>query len=152
MIAKKYFAIVTVGACLLGLSVLGSPKHPVERPLKGHGYATVVVSLVDGSFETREQGQATLTGLYTTDFVGQIDLESGQTIWGEGSVTAANGDQVFCEMSSGVFNITGGTGRFQGVIGSIAELPTSDAEITVDTATMTMTITYTTSFEGTVTY
>jgi hypothetical protein len=152
MIAKKCFALVTLGACVIGLSVLGGPKNPAERSLKGQGYAIVVVSLMDGSYVTRELGQATHTGNYTTEFVGYVNLESLEILSAKGSVTAANGDQMSCEMSNGVFSITGGTGRFQGATGSIAEMPTSDAEITVDTATMTMTITYTAKFEGTVSY
>ncbi len=83
MIAKKHVMLVALGACLVGLSALGSLKHPVTRPLKAHGYATMVVSLADGSFVASEQGEGTEVGRYITHVEGYMDAK-GTVIWGEG--------------------------------------------------------------------
>ncbi len=152
MIAKQLLMVITVGACLMGLTALGSLKNPVTHPNKGHGYATNVVSLSDGSFVASEQGQGTHTGKYVTHMIGQMDLATGTVIWGKGYLTAANGDQLFLEMTpSDVFYITGGTGRFGGATGRATALM-SDMKINVDLSTMTMTITATDTIEGTITY
>lgn len=154
MIAKKVLTLLTFTACLVGLAARGSQNHPVPRPNKGHGYDTVVVSLVDGSFVASEHGQATHTGQYVTHFVGQMDLTTFQVIWGEGCLTAANGDQLLMEMTPGgphSFVITGGTGRFEGATGS-GTMVNSGFVITVDPAAGTMTITNQATMEGTITY
>ena len=157
MIAKKILMLITLGACLVGLSALGSLKNPVTRPIKAHGYDTLVVSLVDGSLVASEQGEGTLTGKYVTHFVGQMDLATGQVIWGEGYLTAANGDRVFMTMTAagpetGIVSIfTGGTGRFAGATGSVTFV-ISDVVITVDPVAMTMTITEQATIDGTITY
>ncbi len=154
MIAKKVLMLVTLGACLVGLTALGSLKNPVTRPNKSHGYDTVVVSLADGSFVASEQGQGTHVGQYITHLEGQMDLATGQVIWGEGYLTAANGDQLFMKLTPAdpdSFVITGGTGRFEGATGS-GTIVNSDFGITVDPDAGTMTMTNQATMEGTITY
>ena len=153
MITQKHVMLIALGACLFGLSALGSLKNPVTRPNKAHGYATVVVSLQDGSFVASEQGQGTHTGQYITHIVGVLDLKTGLAVWGEGYLTAANGDQMFVEMSAGggPFYITGGTGRFEGATG-IGTEAMSDVEVTVDPVAGTMTMTYEATIGGSITY
>ncbi len=80
MIAKKVLTLITLGACLVGLSALGSLKNPVIRPNKSLGYDTVIVSLVDGSFVASEHGQGTHAGKYITHLAGQMDVTTGQVI------------------------------------------------------------------------
>ena len=153
MTAKKALMFITLGACLVGLSALGSLKNRMTRPNKAHGYDTVVVNLVDGSFVASEQGQGTHAGKYVTHFVGQMDANL-QVIWGEGYLTAANGDQMFITMTPAgpdSFVITGGTGRFEGATGS-GTMVNSDFEITEDPVAGTMTITSQVTMEGTITY
>ena len=133
-------SLIALGACLFGLSALGSLKNPVTRPNKGHGYATVVVSLVDGSFVASEQGEGTHTGKYVTHVVGVLDLNTGLAVWGEGYLTAANGDQLLVKMTPAgpdSFIITGGTGRFEGATGSGTEVM-SDLEVMVDPVAVTI--------------
>jgi len=157
MIAKKHVMLITLGACLVGLSALGSLKNPVTRPNKGVGYATEVVSLRPdssyGSWVASEQGQGTHTGKYVTRVVEQLDPIAGYTFWGEGYLTAANGDQLFVTMNppGASFNITGGTGRFEGATGVGTEV-NSDIVSTVDPVAGTMTMTMKATMEASITY
>ena len=151
MIAKRILMLLTLSACVAGLSALGSLKNPVTRPNNAHGHFTVVVSLADGSFVASEQGQATHSGQYITHFEGQMDLVTFNTIWMEGYVEAANGDRVFAEMTPQGGVITGGTGRFEGATGSFT-MVTTDVVVVVDPIAGTMTMTGTDTMEGTITY
>ena len=112
----------------------------------------MVVSLVNGSFVASEEGEGTHVGHYLTHFEGQMDLVTGNLIWMEGYVEAANGDRQFGELGpDGLLYITGGTGRFEGATGS-ATVTSSDMLVTVDTIAGTMTITSTGRVDGTITY
>jgi hypothetical protein len=48
--------------CATVLAALGSPKDPVERPLKVRATAVWVVSLVDGRAEAVQEAEATHAG------------------------------------------------------------------------------------------
>ena len=152
MIARKHLMPIALGVCLVGVPALGSLKHPVTRPNKAHGYTTVVVSLQDGSFVATEQGQGTHTGKYVTHIVGQMDA-FGQVIWGEGYVTAANGDQLYVTMNppGDSFDITDGTGRFEGATGACTAVA-SEMVMTLGPVAGTMTITSKSTIEGSITY
>jgi hypothetical protein len=150
MIAKKYAMLITLGACVLGLSVLGSTKNPVTRPLKSWGHATVVISFMDGSFDATIVGHGTLTGASVSHGVGTVDPSIPAPVSGHGTVTAANGDKLYWEVGPGGSTvITGGTGRFEGATGSLTETA-SDMVVTVEGATMTLN--YTSVLDGTLTY
>ena len=150
MIARKHLLLITFGACILGLSALGSLKNPVTRPLKVRGHGMFVADLITGRMEAHTVSQSTLSGLSTTDSVGEMDPASGTPIWSQGTVTAANGDQMFYEMTDPVTCVfTGGTGRFEGVTGDAIQ-GVSDVVVTVEWPTMTMTFNFT--LDGTVTY
>ena len=150
MIARKHLLLITFGACILGLSALGSLKNPVTRPLKVRGHGMFVADLITGRMEAHTVSQSTLSGLSTTDSVGEMDPTSGTPIWSQGTVTAANGDQMFYEMTDPVTCVfTGGTGRFEGVTGSAIQ-GVSDVVVKVEGPVMTMTFNFT--LDGTVTY
>jgi len=150
MNARKPVTLITLGACILGLSALGSLKNPVTRPLKAHGRGTLVADLRDGSLEAHTVSQSTLSGLTATESVGAMDLATWTPIWSEGIATAANGDQMFYEMTDPVTcAFTGGTGRFEGVTGSAIQ-GVSDVVVKVEGPVMTMTFNFT--LDGTVTY
>jgi len=150
MIARKHLTLITLGACILGLSALGSLKNPVTRPLKAHGHGTLVADLTDGSLTAQSWSQSTLSGLTATESVGAMDLATWRPLWSEGIATAANGDQMFYEMTDPVTCVfTGGTGRFEGGTGSATQ-GVSDVVVKVEGPVMTMTFNFT--LDGTVTY
>ena len=157
MIAKKHVALATLTVCALALSTLGSTKHPVERPFKNHANATWVLSLQDGSGEGQEWGEGTHVGRYTNQSSAIWDLDPAHfgIVSGQGTLTAANGDEVFWVMTPekpGVVQTTGGTGRFENATGEITavSLTVLSVDVDLDTLTMTMTLTYT--GVGTITY
>jgi hypothetical protein len=150
MIARKHVVLITLGACILGLSAFGSISNPVARPLKAHGHGMLVADLRDGSLAAQSWSQSTLSGLTITKSVGKMDPTTWTPLWSEGTATAANGDQMFYEMTDPITcTFTGGTGRFEGATGNATQ-GVSDAVITVEGAIMTMTFNFT--LDGTVTY
>jgi sugar lactone lactonase YvrE len=150
MIAKKYVSLIALGACLVGLSAFGGQKKPVERPYKSRGAFTTVVNLTDGSYETTATAKSTHLGLTALHATGLMDLTTFTPITQQGTGTAANGDQVYLKLVSGVVRITGGTGRFEGATGSIGVVEIEDFKTTIKGDTMTAT--YTATVEGTITY
>lgn len=153
MIAKRYasLAALTIGA-LLTTGVM-SAKDKVERPLKFQAQGTMVVSLIDDSYEAVESGQATHIGRFENNYTGYFDLDTLLFISGSGSMTAANGDELFWRVTapSGAGEFTGGTGRFENATGAFTWL-TTDLIITVDLDSRTLTITYNYTGNGTVMY
>lgn len=154
MIANKLLIAIALGACLLGLAGLSSQKNPVERPLKGYGYATGVFTLDDetGAFIAYEAfggGNWTHLGRVSLHAVGGLN-ESG-VLEVVVTVTAANGDELRYTGSTGsdiVF--IGGTGRFGHATGSA----TQDYDIvwTPGPAENQLTVEIVGSVEGTITY
>jgi hypothetical protein len=69
-----------------------------------------------------------------------------------GTATAANGNQLFWELQGDALVFTGGTGRFTGATGSLTSAGYEDIEATTDWETMTLTMTYTGTVEGTIVY
>jgi len=155
MIMKKHITLATLVACALAFPALGSTKNPVERPYRGEATVTWVVNLLDGSATGQETGVATHTGRYTNESSATWDLDNFVILSATGTVTAANGEQVFWKMTSdqpGIVQIAGGTGRFKNATGSLTAVPPLQPIITVDGTTMTMTITITYRAIGTITY
>ena len=95
MIMKKHIILATLVACALAFPALGSTKNPVERPYRGEATVTWVVNLLDGSATGLETGVATHTGRYTNESSAIWDLDSFVIVSATGTVTAANGEQVF---------------------------------------------------------
>lgn len=148
-------------ACALVLSVVGSAKHPVERPFKATGIMKLVVDPNDpsgasGTFEC--VGTATHLGKFVfpgTWAVVGLNEEGGYVYEIHGTYTAANGDTIEIEcldwgiddglnpsVSTGMVHIIGGTGRFANAsglyLGTLSPVPTP----TVFTFTAEGTISY----------
>ncbi len=77
MTAKNVLTVITLGACLLGLSGLGSQKNPLERPFKVSGQGTAVFTLgPDGTIlgaETSGKGNFTHLSLVTLRGEGKVN-------------------------------------------------------------------------------
>jgi hypothetical protein len=142
MIGKKYVSLIALGACLVGLSVLGSTKNPVTRPSKDVLHETLIIT---GDFtqnppllktwEIFGTGNSTHLGLMENRGGGTFDEFGVGT--GSGIMTAANGDQVFwrCPNNIDTGEIYGGTGRFESATGSfktvsIEMVPSPDSTLT----------------------
>jgi hypothetical protein len=129
MIAKKYAMLIAIGACLIGLSGLGSTKHPVERPIKVVLHETMILNLADGSWELSGIGWCSHLGLVENQGGWPYLDESGEVV-SKGVTTAANGDQIFwssADQATAFF--TGGTGRFQGATGSMTTVSMEMVEL-----------------------
>lgn len=118
MITKKQMLIVSLTVCALALVALGAGQKAVDRPFKIDGNLTLTIdartcanSVCTGSSE--DWGEATHIGRYSN----RAEVLSYNTvtgmITGSGTLTAANGDQLFWERNDHVFTFTGGTGRFE---------------------------------------
>ena len=157
MIARTTARLIILGACILGLSALGSEKNPVPRPYKSTVAATKIVDLVTGQYETWGVGTATHLGSITVHTVGTLIVELDPfeiiPLSQNGTATAANGDQYSWVLQGGAVVITGGTGRFTGATGSITNFGEyEDLEATIDWGTMTLTMTCSASVGGTIVY
>jgi hypothetical protein len=149
----------------LGLAVLCfcqtgalTAKNRVKRPFKAQLIGTETVPLGCVTIcpvDTQGWGVATHTGKYQLEAHGEVDF-TAEEAWGEGFMTAANGDQIFFEsnLQGGVstLTITGGTGRFKGASGTIIPTSCSTPIITTDPVAGTMTIATTCAAEGSITY
>ena len=157
MSRTKYIALATVAALTLAIPALGGTKNPVARPYLGHSTITWTVNMLTGSATAYETGEATHLGLYINEAsaIYSLDPASFGIVSATGTVTAADGDQCFWIMTSdqpGVVQVTGGTGRFEGVTGWLAAVSMEEPIIAIDPATMTMTITITYTAAGTLVY
>lgn len=116
MITKKHMLIVSLLVCALALIALGAGQKSVERPFKINGDLTVMVNMANGQAEGVDFGQATHTGRYHNTMTLQFYPNSDH-VTGSGTLTAANGDQLFWDRNDHYFTFTGGTGRFEGATG-----------------------------------
>jgi hypothetical protein len=149
---NKTAMLIAQGACLLGLSTLGSDKNPVTRPNKVRGHITIVVDLRDGSFVANGVEQQTHMGRTTHTITGQMDLSPGKIVSGTGVLTAANGDEIFVgvDPDTGDAIVTGGSGRFEGVTITWTMMEVWNDEVTVEWPFLTRC--YDWMGEGTITY
>jgi len=160
MIVKKYVNLIALGACLVGLSVLGSTKNPVTRPYKAVGQFHSVINVGnpygwgDWSFVATGVGQGTHTGNFLSLLTGYADPKKITPMAGSvGTITAANGDQIFFVVAPDGSSVdTGGTGRFAGATGSVTSTVIGEPVVVYDPATGTLTIDLTETLEGTLTY
>lgn len=159
MIANKRLLVIALGACLLGLSAPGSQKNPVERPLKGYGYATGVFTLDEtGAFIAYEAvggGNLTHLGRISVHMVGEANEAGVMELLG--TVTAANGDELRYALSgpggpADIVDIVfiGGTGRFEHATGTATQ--DIDAVWTPGPAENQLTVEMTVYTEGTLIY
>ena len=121
--------LTALAVCALVLSVVGSAKHPVDRPFKASGIVTHQVSNPDYSGSMEVAGTATHLGKFASKAHWVFDYSTFTLhVWAD--FTAANGDTLQAEFlawevdpvtgisDSGVATITGGTGRFAHASGS----------------------------------
>jgi hypothetical protein len=146
--------LAALAVCTLVMPTIGSPKHPVERPLKLHATVTWIVSLADGSAVGYQVGEATHAGRFTDEVVGTWDLSTFTLISASGIATGANGDQISWKLPGSSFYVewTGGTGRFENVTGGFNMIPQSGPFVTDGPVAGTITITATYTGLGTSTY
>lgn len=125
MIATRHMSVLVLGACLLGLSVPGSQKHPVARPFQGYAEGSGVLSVDESGvvvYEGYAEGNFTHLGRTTLHAQGYMN-EAGILV-AEVTMTAANGDQLIYASDSGPGSpipFVGGTGRFADATGSHTE-------------------------------
>jgi len=146
---------------MLLLAVSASQKNPVTRPHKGVGQFHVVINVGnppgsgDLSFVATGVGTGTHTGKFQSYLEGLVTLTDYGPVptSGTGTITAANGDQLFMEVEpSGSDLITGGKGRFNGATGHFTATNIGDPVVAYDQATGTLTVDATQVIEGTITY
>ncbi len=130
------------------------PGHQVERSFKTRGEATITLNLSTGAWTKTQSGVATHAGQYTGAGEGYATPNGGS---GSGTVTVANGDEVFwtVELKPLVFNPatgaatiegtitwTGGTGRFENASGS-AQIVYQGQMVVAENGIATLTMSYT---------
>ena len=153
---KKLMSTPGIGArvvCGLLLANALGAKDSVERPLAARANAFLTVDLLDGSFDAIGWGEGTHGGRFTDVVSGYVEVSTGSLviIGAAGNITAANGDHAFYEATGLSGHWTGGTGRFANLSGGFTFV-ISTPQVTVDFATMTMTITYAYTVNGTIVY
>jgi len=116
------------------------------RPFQGSGYEKITgVNETGNVLTTDGEGVATHLGQFTRHLV--VTINEDLSLDGHLVITAANGDKLCVHLTgsfitlSGIYTITGGTGRFSDASGSAAFTATF---ISADTAVF--------SFEGAISY
>jgi hypothetical protein len=147
--------IAALAFCLLWVPALASPMNPVERPFKLLIQETVVMSLLDFTWQYQVSGQATHLGFISGSGAGSYDVAT-DVVSGAVTYTAANGDQITWELESpggggGTCTIIAGTGRFEHASGFFVGHLLSKNE-TWDFEAMTVTVTYLSAGEGRISY
>jgi hypothetical protein len=129
-----WFSIVVA---VLAALTLSAPAMAAGKPVPFKGRSSGVVTTVGidpvaGVVYTHAegQGQATHLGHFTQTGDTTVDLVTGNAR-GTWTLTAANSDMLFLEMTAygidpthgvGTFTVVGGTGRFQGASGSYQQI------------------------------
>lgn len=154
MTTKKQSAIIAITVCALLYPWPLGAKERVVRPVQIQGQGTIVVSLIDSSYEATETGRATHTGRFSNEYSGYFNLKTFMFASAAGISTAASGDQLFWEELPDQPHVAfwrGGTGRFEGASGSFV-YATADLNVSVDLDSMTLVITYSYAGSGTIAY
>lgn len=122
--------------------------NQVPRPVKVlEGHLTITVDMQTGEYEFTDWAWASHTGLNSNSGAGVLDLTTGVFLSGTGLIVAANGDTISWTVGGNLPNTvlyTGGTGRFEGVTGSISVFVASQTLLSDNgDGTMTFLMTYT---------
>jgi hypothetical protein len=141
--------LIVLSSLVLGVAVLSpapalGAANGTDRPLTGTSTSTSTFNLATGAGTT--DGTSQLSHFGTTTFHNDFTFTiTGDTITLTGTDTevAANGDKLFSTFtitgtvstgkSTGVFTVTGGTGRFAGASGTFTTTNTSTIVSTVGT-------------------
>ena len=157
---QRLYWLCVVTAVLAALMLSGSAMAAgTPVPFKGRSsgaVTTVGIDPVAGLVYTHAagQGQATHLGHFTQTGDTTVDLVTGNAR-GTWTLTAANGDRLFLEMTAygidpthgvGTFTVVGGTGRFQGATGSYEQIIVFVSEPGATNTTFTDVLTGTISF------
>jgi hypothetical protein len=142
--------VLSFMACALTQMSVANSRDPdshrqVTRPLRIQGQITFLDFLSGPPWTVVDQGWCSEVGHYVS-----VSKWSSQTE-AFGILYAANGDQIFWEMSNGPVIFTGGTGRFENVSGSFMTTEIVDG---VPSSGPKGTTTYPATYrgEGTITY
>jgi hypothetical protein len=160
----KFNVVLGLAVCALLLSTAVIAKHPVERPFKIHGNATVILDFtsividpVYGPFvpwDMTTSSEATHAGRSTEVGNGRLYLEAGFSE-GSGCSTHANGEEThwdafeISDTQQVTVTFTGGTGRFENASGGFTFEYTVTEEKWDGTV---LTLTYSWTGTGTITY
>ncbi len=144
---RKHITLATLAACALALQAWANPAHPVARPFLGQATVTWTINMLTGEATGYETGVATYLGDYLNESTAIYDIrpESFGIVSATGTVTAADGSQAFWKITAdqpGLVQVTGGTGRFEGLTGSLAAVSSEEPIINVAFPIMTVTLTY----------
>ena len=133
------FLFLLIAAAILTAAPALAQKNGTDRPLVGSSVSTSTVDVATGTGTT--DGTSQLSHFGTTTFHNDFTISlTGDifTLTGTDTEVAANGDELFSDFtitgslttgqSTGVFTITGGTGRFADASGMF----TTDATSTQD--------------------
>jgi hypothetical protein len=122
---------ITFGALaiLLMTTMVAWPKQVVTRPFKGHSDIVIVWDTLSGNWTLEEIGEFTHIGRSTNS-------GSGSTVpfKGSGTLISANGEQLHWDIKinpagGSIITMTGGTGRFEGAIGTaVSNVISEDVE------------------------
>jgi hypothetical protein len=136
MMKRQSCGIRVLAVVLAALALSGPAAAGAEKPFKGRSSGVVREMGFDPLTVTvytrlEGEGQATHLGRFTV--TADIAIVIGAGVHGTGTLTAANGDQLFLTMEGdgidpihglGEFTVVGGTGRFEGASGFYEQLIT----------------------------
>jgi len=151
-----------LGVALLGClfsMVVANAQQRVERPFKMTGHSQVVITFTQSCYPGsqyfpvgcpyagRGEGVASHLGKITTTDIGIFPLGAAVTI-------AANGDQLLFSVNNatGLMEVNGGTGRFEGATGVAIGTLTPDGDPVVDPVAGTLTQEFSWAAEGRIKY
>ena len=153
-----WFSVVVAVLAALTLSAPAmAAGTPVPFKARSSGVVTTVgIDLGAGLVHTHAagQGQATHLGHFTQTGDVAADVVTGN-VRGTWTLTAANGDMLFLEMTAygidpthgvGTFTVVGGTGRFEGATGSYEQIIVFVSEPGATNTTFTDVLTGTIAF------
>ena len=145
---SNWQSVLTLAVCTLLSAMAAQAKDSVPRPFKMQARSQQVWQLDDTGapvqmLSAEGWGVATHCGLVTM----------AMNDWTTGTITAANEDQIsFVNIPPRmVVTITGGTGRFDGATGEFT-MTILFQEVSIDPAAGTMTIDFTWTASGTISY
>ena len=124
------------------------PKNSVTRQITMQAHSQMVLSLADGSFNSKAEIIASHCG------------KSAAVAWGlaegasAGKIIAANGDEIFFDSPTTTLQgiITGGTGRFAGASGEFNIVKLEQTGMELDPVAGTLTLSFVWTATGTITY
>jgi len=149
---------VALLVCLFSM-VVANAQQRVERPFKMTGHSQVVITFTQSCYPGsqyfpmgcpyagRGEGVASHLGKITTTDIGIFPIGAAVTI-------AANGDQLLFSVNNatGLMEINGGTGRFEGATGAAIGTLTPDGDPAVDPVAGTLTQEFSWAAQGRIKY